>query len=108
MLDTNVTGVLRVIRAFTGDLVAAAAEGGTADLVNVSCIGSHVTFPGCAVYGATKAAVTYVSQSLRSAFGPRDVRGTNIEPGLTGTELGTHVDSAEMTAQLDMLPTRQA
>ena len=101
MLDTNVTGVLRVIRAFTADLVAAAAEGRTADLVNISSIGAHVPFPNYAVYGATKAAVTYLSQSLRTEFGPRDVRVTNIEPGLTETELKTHVDSGELSGQLD-------
>ncbi|OXY96506.1 SDR family oxidoreductase [Streptomyces diastatochromogenes] len=101
MLDTNVTGVLRVIRAFTADLVAAAAEGRTADLVNVSSIGAHVTFPNYAVYGATKAAVTYLSQSLRSEFGPRDVRVTNVEPGLTETELKAHIDSSELSGQLD-------
>lgn len=101
MLDTNVTGVLRVIRAFTADLVVAAAEGRTADLVNVSSIGAHAVYPTYAVYGATKAAVTFLSQSLRSEFGPRDVRVTNIEPGLTETELKSHVDSAELSGQLD-------
>ncbi|WP_406008533.1 SDR family oxidoreductase [Streptomyces sp. NBC_00637] len=101
MLDTNVTGVLRVIRAFTGDLVGAAAEGRGADLVNVSSIGAHITFPNYAVYGATKAAVTYLSQSLRTEFGPRDVRVTNVEPGLTETELATHLDNAELSGQLD-------
>ncbi|MFF4491426.1 SDR family oxidoreductase [Streptomyces sp. NPDC001544] len=101
MLDTNVTGVLRMIRAFTADLVGAAAEGRTADLVNISSIGAHVFFPTYAVYGATKAAVTYLSQSLRTEFGPRDVRVTNIEPGLTQTELATHVDNAELSGQLD-------
>ncbi|MEU3840957.1 SDR family oxidoreductase [Streptomyces sp. NPDC028635] len=101
MLDTNVTGVLRVIRAFTADLVAAAAEGATADLVNISSIGAHIPFPDYAVYGATKAAVTYLSQSLRTEFGPRDVRVTNIEPGLTQTELKTHVSHAELATQLD-------
>jgi NADP-dependent 3-hydroxy acid dehydrogenase YdfG len=101
MLDTNVTGVLRVIRAFTGDLVAAAAGGGTADLVNISSVGAHVTFPHYAVYGATKAALTYLSQSLRTEFGPRDVRVTNIEPGLTETELRSHIDNAELAGQLD-------
>ncbi|MEU0006459.1 SDR family oxidoreductase [Streptomyces sp. NPDC006314] len=101
MLDTNVAGVLRIIRAFAADLVAAGAEGRTADLVNVSSIGAHVPFPNYAVYGATKAAVTYLSQSLRTEFGPRDVRVTNIEPGLTETELKTHVDSAELSGQLD-------
>ncbi|ANP55506.1 NADP-dependent 3-hydroxy acid dehydrogenase YdfG [Streptomyces griseochromogenes] len=101
MIDTNVTGVLRVIRAFTADLLAAAAEGRTADLVNISSIGAHIAFPNYAVYGATKAAVTYLSQSLRTEFGPRDVRVTNIEPGLTDTELKAHVDSGELSGQLD-------
>ncbi|WP_225099088.1 SDR family oxidoreductase [Streptomyces sp. CoH27] len=101
MLDTNVTGVLRVIRAFGADLVGAADEGRTADLVNISSIGAHIPYPNYAVYGATKAAVTYLSQSLRTEFGPRDVRVTNIEPGLTQTELAAHIDSAELSGQLD-------
>ncbi|MFE3199937.1 SDR family oxidoreductase [Embleya sp. NPDC059237] len=96
MIDTNVTGALRIIRAFTADLVAAAAEDGTADLVDVSSIGAHVTFPNYAVYGATKAALTHLSASLRSELGPRDVRVTNIEPGLTDTELGSHIDNAAL------------
>ncbi|MFJ1548394.1 SDR family oxidoreductase [Streptomyces sp. NPDC088246] len=101
MIDTNVTGALRIIRAFTSDLVAAAADGRTADLVNISSIGAHVAFPNYAVYGATKAALTYLSSSLRTEFGPRDVRVTNIEPGLTDTELGGHIDNAELSGQLD-------
>ena len=101
MIDTNLTGVLRVIRAFTGDLVRAAGEGRTADLVNISSVGAHITFPNYAVYGATKAAVTYLSQSLRTEFGPRDVRVTNIEPGLTETELAQHIDSEGLRAQVD-------
>ncbi|TXR95860.1 SDR family oxidoreductase [Streptomyces sp. col6] len=101
MLDTNVAGALRVIRAFTADLVAAAAGGRTADLVNISSIGAHITFPNYAVYGATKAALTYLSASLRTELGPRDVRVTNIEPGLTDSELAGHVDNAELSGQLD-------
>lgn len=93
MIDTNVSGALRVIAAFTADLVGAAADGGPADLVNISSIGAHVTFPNYAVYGATKAALTHLSASLRTEFGPRDVRVTNIEPGLTDTELGDHIDN---------------
>ncbi|MEU9913308.1 SDR family oxidoreductase [Streptomyces sp. NPDC051001] len=100
MIDTNVTGVLRMIRAFTADLVGAAAEGRTADLVNISSIGAHITFPNYAVYGATKAALTYLSQSLRGEFGPRDVRVTNVEPGLTQTELASHIDSDGLREQL--------
>jgi NADP-dependent 3-hydroxy acid dehydrogenase YdfG len=101
MIDTNVTGALRVIRAFTADLLAAAADGGAADLVDISSIGAHVTFPNYAVYGATKAALSHLSASLRTELGPRDVRVTNIEPGLTDTELGTHIDNAALSGELD-------
>ncbi|MER5528858.1 SDR family oxidoreductase [Streptomyces sp. NPDC002677] len=103
MIDTNVTGVLRVLRAFTGDLVEAAAQGRTADLVNVSSVGAHGVFPTYAVYGATKAAVTHLSQLLRTEFGPRDVRVTNVEPGLTETELADHIGSVELREQLDVM-----
>ncbi|NUP21585.1 MAG: SDR family oxidoreductase [Streptomyces sp.] len=101
MIDTNVTGVLRVVRAFTGDLVAAGEEGRTADLVNISSVAAHLTFPNYAVYGATKAAVTYLSQCLRTEFGPLDVRVTNIEPGFVGTELLDHTDNAELLEQVE-------
>ncbi|WCD97375.1 SDR family oxidoreductase [Streptomyces sp. HUAS 31] len=101
MIDTNVTGVLRVIRAFTGDLVAAAGEGRTADLVEISSVGAHLAFPNYAVYGATKAAVTHLSQCLRTEFGPRDVRVTNVEPGFVESELRLHTDNAEVSGQVD-------
>jgi NADP-dependent 3-hydroxy acid dehydrogenase YdfG len=100
MIDTNVTGVLRLIGAFTPDLIAAAAGGRTADLVNISSIGSHLVFPGYSVYGATKAALTQLSNALRADLSPLDVRVTNVEPGLTESELGTHLldDQQEMLA----------
>ncbi|MFI7276396.1 SDR family oxidoreductase [Streptomyces sp. NPDC049879] len=101
MIDTNLTGALTVIGALTPDLVAAAADGAPADLVNISSIGAHIPFPDYAVYGATKAALTYLSQSLRTELGPRDVRVTNIEPGLTESELAGHVDNARLAGQLD-------
>ncbi|WP_327067563.1 SDR family oxidoreductase [Kitasatospora sp. NBC_01250] len=101
MIDTNLTGALRVINAFRDDLVAVAAEGGTADLVNVSSIGAHSVYRDFAVYSATKAALTHLSTVLRAEFGPLDVRVTNIEPGLTRTELGSHIDNAGISAVLD-------
>ncbi|WP_308191890.1 SDR family oxidoreductase [Kitasatospora humi] len=100
MIDTNLTGALRVIHAFRADLVAAAAGGRTADLVNVSSIGAHVPFPGYAVYGATKAALSHLSAVLRTEFGPLDVRVTNVEPGLTDTELADGVANPELADQL--------
>ncbi|MDH6518576.1 NADP-dependent 3-hydroxy acid dehydrogenase YdfG [Streptomyces sp. SAI-208] len=101
MIDTNVTGVLRIIGAFAGDLNEAAAQGRSADLVNVSSIGAHITgFTNYAVYGATKAAVTHLSALLRNEFGPQGVRVTNIEPGLTESELATHIEDAGLREQI--------
>ena len=100
MIDTHLTGALRVIRAFAADLTAAAADGRTADLVNVSSIGAHVVFPDYAVYGATKAALTQLSTALRAELGPRDVRVSAVEPGLTDTELGGHIDNPALREQL--------
>jgi NADP-dependent 3-hydroxy acid dehydrogenase YdfG len=95
MIDTNLKGLLNVSRAFTASLYAVAAEGKTADLVNVSSIGAHIGFPDYGVYMATKAAVSHLSNVLRTEFGPREVRVTNVEPGLTDTELVDHLDSAQ-------------
>jgi NADP-dependent 3-hydroxy acid dehydrogenase YdfG len=92
MIDLNLTGALRVIGEFTPDLLAAAAEGGTADLVDISSVAAHGLFPDYAVYCATKAAITHLSANLRGEFGPKDVRVTNIEPGLVDTELISHLD----------------
>ncbi|MEU5693785.1 SDR family oxidoreductase [Actinosynnema sp. NPDC020468] len=99
MIDTNISGLLNVTRVFTEDLVAAGVDG-PADLVNISSIGAHLTFPNYAVYTATKAAVTHLSANLRTEFGPLGVRVTTVEPGLTGTELGTHMDNPEVDAHL--------
>ncbi|GAB0105591.1 SDR family NAD(P)-dependent oxidoreductase [Nocardia sp. JMUB6875] len=101
MLETNVAGRLRMIRAFLPDLLAAGDAGRAADLVNISSIGAHVPFPSYAVYGATQAAITQLSAGLRAELGARKVRVTNIEPGLTDTELGYHIDNAELSGQLD-------
>ncbi|HEX4226204.1 MAG TPA: SDR family oxidoreductase [Pseudonocardiaceae bacterium] len=94
MIETNLVGVLRVINGFLPDLIAAAADGRPADLVNISSIGAHITFPNYAVYGATKAALTHLSATLRTELGPQHVRVTNIEPGLVDTELADHMDDA--------------
>jgi NADP-dependent 3-hydroxy acid dehydrogenase YdfG len=88
MIDTNVRGLIETGRAFIDDLLAAAEQGGPADLVHIGSIGGHTVFPSFAVYGATKAAVAHLTRNLRTELGPRGVRVRTVEPGLTDTELG--------------------
>ncbi|MBG0826933.1 SDR family oxidoreductase [Planomonospora sp. ID67723] len=101
MIDTNLTGALRVVDAFLPDLLAAAADGRTADLVNISSIAAHAVFPSFAVYCATKAALSHFSRNLRTELGPRKVRVTSIEPGLVATELQGHLDHPDVNAVID-------
>ncbi|MFT3771264.1 MAG: SDR family oxidoreductase [Minicystis sp.] len=91
-IDLNVTGVMNVVGAFTAALVSAGAGAGPADLVNLSSIAGRNIYPAFAVYSATKAFVSHLSIHLRAELGAKGVRVTCVEPGITGTELQSHVD----------------
>jgi NADP-dependent 3-hydroxy acid dehydrogenase YdfG len=91
MLDANVIGLVNTVRAFAPGLLAAAERGGPADLVVVSSVGAHISFPGYASYTGTKAFATQFASNVRAEWGPRGVRVTTIEPGLTRSELREHV-----------------
>lgn len=101
MIDVNLSGLLSTVQAFVPSLLAVAGRGGRADLVTVSSVAATGTFPNFAVYCATKAAVSHLARNLRTELGPKDVRVTNIEPGIVETELRGHVQHAESTAMLD-------
>ncbi|KOU69262.1 short-chain dehydrogenase [Streptomyces sp. MMG1533] len=100
MIDINLRGLLNTSRAFTDDLLAAAARGGPADLVHVGSVAGHVLYPGWAVYSATKAAVAHLTRNLRAELGPRGVRVKNVEPGVTSTELGADMQDTGMRDSL--------
>jgi NADP-dependent 3-hydroxy acid dehydrogenase YdfG len=100
MIGTNVTGLLHTGRSFVEDLLAAAADGGPADLVLVGSVGGHQVFPHYAVYTATKAAVAHLARNLRAELGPRGVRVKNVEPGFVRTELGDDMSDAGQREQV--------
>ncbi|SAI66360.1 short-chain dehydrogenase/reductase [Bordetella ansorpii] len=89
-IDLNVTGAMRVIQAFIPQLEAAAAQGRTVDLVNTSSIASQYVYGYFAVYSATKAFVSHLVRHLRLELGPRNIRVSVVEPGITETELQGH------------------
>ncbi|MFC8678227.1 SDR family oxidoreductase [Streptomyces griseorubiginosus] len=105
MIDINLRGLLHTARAFTEDLLSAAARGGRADLVHVGSVGGHLVFPDWSVYCATKSAVAHLTRNLRAELGPRGVRVKNIEPGVTTTELGADMRDVETRASLSRLRT---
>ena len=61
MLDINLWGVIHGIRAFLPSMVEHGEKG---HVVNTASVGGLVTFPGMAMYAASKAAVVALSEAL--------------------------------------------
>ncbi len=80
MIATNVSGLVRLTRAFLPQMVAR----GVGDIVNLGSIAGSHPYPGGNVYGATKAFVLMFSRNLRADLVGTGVRVITIEPGLVG------------------------
>ena len=86
-IDVNFKGVLHGIMAAYDMMI----EQGRGQVVNVSSIYGNYPVAGAAVYGATKAAVNVLSESLRQESQGR-IKVTTIKPtGVPGTGLGAGV-----------------
>jgi len=82
MVDTNVKGLMYTIRLLLPGLI----ERGGGHIVTVGSVAGDYPYAGGSVYGATKAFVKQFALNLRSDLQGKNVRVTNIEPGLTETE----------------------
>ncbi len=82
MIDTNVKGLLYVTRAVVPGMV----ERGRGHVVNLGSTAGEVTYPGGAVYCATKAAERSLSEGLRMDVLGTPVRVTSIDPGAVETD----------------------
>ena len=75
--DTNVFGLMAMIRAFLPEM----RERGSGRIINVSSIGGRITMPMFGAYSASKYAVEALSDSLRMELRPFGIRVVLIEPG---------------------------
>ena len=82
MVDTNIKGLMVTVRALLPGLIAR----GGGHIVTLGSVAGEYAYPGGSVYGATKAFVKQFAMNLRSDLLGKNVRVTNIEPGLTETE----------------------
>jgi NAD(P)-dependent dehydrogenase (short-subunit alcohol dehydrogenase family) len=82
-LETNVVGLVEVTRRALP--VMRASGGGV--IVNVSSAGLFVPMPFFAVYRATKAAVTALSESLRAEVAPLGIQVVEVYPGPIDTDM---------------------
>ena len=90
-IDINIKGVLHGILAVHDRML----EQGRGHVVNLSSIYGNFPVVGAGVYGATKAAVNFLSESLRVESQGR-IKVTTVKPtGVPGTALGAGIINPE-------------
>ncbi|MDC9588962.1 bifunctional NADP-dependent 3-hydroxy acid dehydrogenase/3-hydroxypropionate dehydrogenase YdfG [Xenorhabdus sp. XENO-10] len=83
MIDTNTKGLVSMTRALLPNMVQA----NHGHIINIGSTAASWPYAGGNVYGATKAFVKQFSLGLRSDLHGKNIRVTDIEPGLVrGTE----------------------
>ena len=82
MLDTNVKGVLNMIRT----VVPGMERNQRGHVINISSIAGHEAYPGGSIYCASKHAVDALTKSLRMDVVSTPLRVSAISPGLVDTE----------------------
>jgi NADP-dependent 3-hydroxy acid dehydrogenase YdfG len=82
MVHTNIKGVLYCTHALLPQMV----KRDSGHIVNIGSIAGTYPYPGGNVYGATKAFLKQFSLNLRADLLGKNIRVTNIEPGMVETE----------------------
>lgn len=82
MIDTNLKGLLYVSRAVIPGMV----ERDSGHIINIGSIAGRGTYPGGAVYCATKHAVNGITNGLRKDLTNTAIRVSTVDPAFTETE----------------------
>jgi 3-hydroxy acid dehydrogenase / malonic semialdehyde reductase len=82
MIDTNIKGVLYCTKTVLPEMSAR----GHGHIINIGSVAGSYSYAGANVYGATKAFLERFSLNLRADLVGKDIRVTNIEPGIVHTD----------------------
>ena len=83
VMNINFYGTLYMIKAFLPYLL----EQSEAYIVNVSSMGGFLPIPGQSIYGASKAAVTLLTEELSSELKGTNVKLSVVIPGAIATDI---------------------
>lgn len=101
VFDTNVLGMLLTTKHFTPHFKQRFASGLTSHVVNITSDVSSRTFPGGAIYTASKHAQRAICQTTAREGETYGLRVTEIRPGMTDTFFnGGNPGSPERSTQL--------
>ena len=85
VLDTNVKGVLNVLRAVVPGMKAR----GRGHLIQIGSTAGHVVYPGGGLYCASKHALRALNEGLKMDLHGTPLRVTSIDPGMVETDFST-------------------
>lgn len=80
MVEVNIIALMKLTHLLLPQMVAQ----GFGHIINIGSIAGSYAYPGGNVYGATKAFVKRFSLNLRADLYDKNIRVTDIEPGLCG------------------------
>ncbi|MCE3039193.1 SDR family NAD(P)-dependent oxidoreductase [Helicobacter anatolicus] len=80
MIETNILGLVKLTHLILPFMI----EKNLGHIINIGSIAGTYPYPGSNIYGATKAFVKQFSLNLRADLIGKNIRVSNIEPGLTG------------------------
>ena len=81
MVDTNIKGLIQITRQVLPRMV----KRNSGHIINIGSIAGSWPYPGGNVYAATKSFVQQFSRSLRADLLGKQIKVTNIEPGMAET-----------------------
>ncbi|MFB9863808.1 SDR family oxidoreductase [Rufibacter immobilis] len=94
VLDLNIMGTLRLIRAFTPGML----ETGAGDVVIMSSVSAGQAYPYGGIYAASKSALNIIAETLRQETLPK-LRVITIAPGVTDTHFFENTISGYNTVE---------
>jgi NAD(P)-dependent dehydrogenase (short-subunit alcohol dehydrogenase family) len=96
VIDTNLHGIFRSLRA-EGRAMLATSRGGS--IVNISSIAGALTHPWMSAYCASKAAVNMVTRCAADELGEHGIRVNAVMPGVVDTELASFLVGSDVSRE---------
>ena len=103
VLQTNLTGVYRLCRAFVPSMVRARFG----RIVNITSVVSQLGNPGQANYTASKAGIEGLSRSLARELASRNITVNSVAPGFIDTDMTRGLDDGAKKKLLDQIPLKR-
>lgn len=88
-IEVNIKGPYLMLHSFIPLLLSTAKEHGIVpDVINLSSIGAHMSYPGESAYGISKLAVLRLTEYITLDYGDQAINAISLHPGGVPTDLG--------------------